>query len=191
MINSSAGVGEPRQKSVRSRVPKKASSETVACSTQFAGTPIMGTVLVHAGQSTNALSPPAVPRTRCVTWLPDHFSRGTGLWQVGVLEQECTGVMVWVVLISLMSSTLLASTQSQRPSPDKQERVVMGRPEESRLRVGGAVEVGGASGDGMVHVGGGIIISPAEVGWGGRDATPAEVGDGVDVGEVEAEEITQ
>jgi len=43
----------------------------------------------------------------------------------------------------------------------------------------------------MVHVGGGIIMSPAEVGWGGRDATPAEVGDGADVGEVEAEEMTQ
>ena len=99
--------------------------------------------------------------------------------------------MVWVVLINLISSALLASIQSQRSSPDRQERVVMGRPEESRLRVGGAVEAGGASGDGMVHVGGGIIISPAEVGWGGRDATPAEVGDGVDVGEVEAEEITQ
>jgi hypothetical protein len=68
---------------------------------------------------------------------------------------------------------------------------VMGRPEESRLRVGGAVEAGDASGDGMVHVGGGMIMSPAEVGWGGRDSTPAEVGDGVDVGEVEAEEMAQ
>ena len=67
----------------------------------------------------------------------------------------------------------------------------MGRPEESRLRVGGAVEGGGALGDGMVHVGGGVMTSPAEVGWGGRDATPAEVGDGVDMGEVEAEEMTQ
>ena len=53
------------------------------------------------------------------------------------------------------------------------------------------MEGGGASGDGMVHVGGGMMISPAEVGWGGRDATPAEVGDGVDVGEVEAEEMAQ
>jgi hypothetical protein len=36
-----------------------------------------------------------------------------------------------------------------------------------------------------------MMTSSAEVGWGGRDATPAEVGDGVDVGEVEAEEMTQ
>ena len=99
--------------------------------------------------------------------------------------------MVWVVLISLISSALLASVQSQRSSPDRQERVAMGRPEESRLRVGGAVEAGGESGDGMVYVGGGMIISSADVGWGGRDATPAEVGGGVDVGEVEAEEMAQ
>ena len=72
--------------------------------------------------------------------------------------------MVWVVLISLISSVLLASIQSQRSSPDRQERMVMGRPEESRLRVGGAAEAGGASGDGMVYVGGGIIISSAVVG---------------------------
>ena len=84
--------------------------------------------------------------------------------------------MVWVVLISLISSASLASVQSRRSSPDRQERTVMGRPEESRLRVGGAVEAGDASGDGMVHVGGGMIMSPAEVGWGGRDSTPAEVG---------------
>ena len=57
--------------------------------------------------------------------------------------------------------------------------------------MGGAVEAGGESGDGMVHVGGGMIISSADVGGGGRDATPAEVGDGVGVGEVEAEEMTQ
>ena len=100
-------------------------------------------------------------------------------------------MIVLVVLISLMSSALLARIQSQRSRPERQERMVMGRPEMSRLRVGGAVEVGRESGDGMVYVGGGVTMSFADAGWGGRDATPAEVGDGVDVGEVEAEEMTQ
>ena len=100
-------------------------------------------------------------------------------------------MIVWVVLTSLMSSVLLARTHDWRSRPERQERMVMERPEESRLRVGGAVEAGGESGDGMVYVGGGMIISSADVGWGGRDATPAEVGDGVGVGEVEAEEMTQ
>jgi hypothetical protein len=36
-----------------------------------------------------------------------------------------------------------------------------------------------------------MMTSAAEVGWGGRDAAPAEGGGGVDVGEVEAEEMTQ
>ena len=100
-------------------------------------------------------------------------------------------MIVWVVLMSLISSVLLARVYNRRSRPERQERMVMERPEESRLRVGGAVEAGGESGDGMVCVGGGMIISSADVGWGGRDATPAEVGDGVDVGEVEAEEMTQ
>ena len=67
----------------------------------------------------------------------------------------------------------------------------MGRPEELRLRVGGAVEAGGESVDGRAHVGGDVAMSPAEAGWGGRDATPAEICDSVVVGEVEAEEMTQ
>ena len=100
-------------------------------------------------------------------------------------------MIVWVALISFISSTLFASVHDKWSRPERQERMVMERPEESRLRVGGAVEAEGESGDGMVCVGGGMIISSADVGWGGRDATPAEVGDGVGVGEVEAEEMTQ
>ena len=57
--------------------------------------------------------------------------------------------------------------------------MVMGRPEVSRLRVGGAEEAGGESIEGRVCVGGGVITPPAEV------------GDGVVVEEVEAEEMTQ
>ena len=100
-------------------------------------------------------------------------------------------MIVWVVLTSFISSVLLARTHNQRSGPERQERMVMGRPEMSRLRVGGAVEAGGESGDGKVCVGGGMTISFVDEGWGGRDATPAEVGDGVEVGEVEAEEMTQ
>ena len=87
--------------------------------------------------------------------------------------------MVWVVLISLCSSVLLASIQRWRSGPARQERMVMGRPEVSRLRVGGAVEAGGVVMDGRVYVGGGIMTPPAEV------------GDGVVVEEAEAEEMTQ
>jgi hypothetical protein len=62
----------------------------------------------------------------------------------------------------------MASIQSQRPRPDKQERVVMGRPEESRLSVGGAVEAAGESVGGKACVGGGMMMaSSAEEGWGG------------------------
>ena len=96
-----------------------------------------------------------------------------------------------VVWTSLISSVSLASVQSGRLCPDEQERMVMGRPEESRLRVGGAVEAGGRSVDGGACVGGGVTTSPAEVGGDGKDVTPAEAGDGVVVGEVEAEEMTQ